>query len=136
MLLYQALPAAPDPSTPNALRECRLSGGETRIRDRKVSLDGFAGNAAHDVNAELQAHSVDRLSQRFEPSAIGSGREAISGRDAAAKGIHGYSLGILHSHTVRQRVVPAEIHHDGSPAERLKMLLEPGGVGESLCFRH
>jgi hypothetical protein len=48
-----------------------VGGVEIRAEDRRVLLDRLAGNAAHDVNAELQPLGVRVIRQRLESLSIG-----------------------------------------------------------------
>ena len=64
-----------------------IDGVKGRPGDGQVVFDNLTGNAAHDVDAELEAFGVDPVGERLESGAVGRGREAANGRNENAVGV-------------------------------------------------
>jgi stage V sporulation protein SpoVS len=97
---------------------------------------GLPRNAAHDVDAELQAEGVNVVGQRLEAFAIRRRREAVDGRDQAAVLVHvEMRLGIV-PEGARVGLRPLDIHDDVLPAVLEQALRHVVGVGFDLGLGH
>ena len=64
-----------------------VNGVEGRAGDGQIGGDDLAGNAADDVDAELEALRVEPVGERFESGAVGRGGEASGGGDQETVGV-------------------------------------------------
>ena len=113
---------------------CGGGGGERGAFDGQVGGDGAARDAAHDVDAELQAERVNRVGQRLETRAVSGGGKAVGRGNHAAEGVHrerGVGAGVAVV-VMRAGVGPAVVHDDGVPADGEHLVREVMGVRQHL----
>ncbi|MNW05736.1 hypothetical protein D3C71_2020260 [compost metagenome] len=56
--------------------------------NRRIIMNGLAGNAAHDVNAKFQAKSMNVFAKRFKALSAFGRRETVYCRDQTGVVIH------------------------------------------------
>ena len=109
-----------------------IDGMKPAAGDGKVGGDDLAGNAAHDVNAELEAPRVEPVGQRFESGAVCGVRKARGDRDEQAVSVPEI-VSLFKRVTGGVGHVPAFIDDGVLPAVLLDGG-EDGGVGLELIF--
>jgi hypothetical protein len=110
----------------------RIGGVEGGPGDGQVVFDDLAGNAADDMNAELEALGVHPVGERLEARAVGRRRETVHGGNEDAVGVPDV---LLSGHVFAERIihVPAFVDDGILPAE-LAQAGEDGGVGAVVGF--
>ena len=104
--------------------------------NRGVPRHGLPRNAAHDMDAELQAERVNVAGQRLEAFPVSRRRKPVDGRDQAAVFVHvEMRLGIVPARA-RVWLRPLDIHDDVLPAVGEQVLRHVAGVGLDLCLGH
>ncbi len=83
----------------------------------RVGRDGLAGDAAQDVEAELQAQGVHVVGQGLEARSAGRGGEAVRGRLGDAVPVEAEVGARVVPARPRGRVVPLDVDDDVLPAE-------------------
>ena len=105
-----------------------------RARDGGVRFNRFLGNAAQDMDAELQSKRVNVVADRRETLSIGGRGKAVQGGDVTAMRVESEKR--IFRVAFRGRICdePLHINDDVFPSEWFQMLCEPGGVCLYLVF--
>ena len=115
-----------------------LFGRHIRAEHGHMRMHRLAGDAAHDVDAELQAHGMDLIRNRLEALAARAAGEAVFSRDLAAVFIEA-KLGegaVFPFLRAGQRLGPLDVAHNVLPAVLLHVVAHIAGVRHELLFRH